>query len=409
MKSSFPCLEDVNVTNKVVLLRTDLNVPMQGGKVTDNTRIVRLLPTLNYLIKKKARIVLLSHFGRPEGKFVPSMTLAPLVDALSQALGGKEVKFGVDCIGDAAQTAVKALKPGNVLLLENLRFHPGEEKGDKHFARDLASLGDVFVNDAFSCSHRAHASITGLADYLPVAAGRLMQEELEQLTAIFTDAKKPIGAVVGGSKISTKLELLGNLTKTMDVLVIGGAMANTFLYAKGHNMGQSLHEKNMKATAIKIMKQAEKNGCEIILPTDVVAAHAFAPQSPSMVVDVEDMPAERIAIDAGPESLHNFAKALSGCKTLVWNGPLGAFEISPFDAGTVCLARTIAKLTRQKKMRSIAGGGDTVGALTHAGLAESFSYLSTAGGAFLEWLEGKTLPGVAILMKAKPAKARKHG
>jgi len=408
--TKFPRLEDVNVSHKTVLVRTDLNVPMHGGKVSDDMRIRRLVPTINYLLKHKCRIVLLSHFDRPGGKFVPSMSLAPLVDAISDALGGKLVKFGVDCIGPAARDAVDKLKPGDILLLENLRFHPEEEKGDAHFARELASLGDVFINDAFSCSHRSHASITGIAQYLPIAAGRLMQEELEQLTSIFAGAKKPIGAVVGGSKISTKLALLGNLTKTMDVLVIGGAMANTFLYTQGHDMGQSLHEKNMKATALKIMKQADKNGCQIVLPTDVVAAYAFSPQSPCRVVDVGHIPPDRIAIDVGPESLHQFFEALRPCKTVVWNGPLGAFEISPFDASTINLARAIAKLTGQKKMRSIAGGGDTVSALTHAGLAESFSYLSTAGGAFLEWLEGKTLPGVAALQKASSGgKTRAHG
>ncbi len=404
----FPRLEDINVTHKTVLLRTDLNVPMQGGKVTDHTRIVRLLPTVNYLLKKKARVVLLSHFGRPGGKFVPSLSLAPLVDAVSQALGGKEVKFGVDCIGPAAQDAVKKLKSGEVLLLENLRFHPEEEKGNAQFARDLASLGDVFVNDAFSASHRAHASITGVAAYLPVAAGRLMEEELDVLSAILSDPKKPIAAIVGGSKVSTKLDLLGNLCKTMDVLIIGGAMANTFLLAKGLDVGKSICEPGMKATAKRILKAAEKRGCRIILPVDLVVVEKFAAHAPCRVVDVDAIPKTHTAVDVGPYSLQVYREALQACKTAVWNGPVGAFETSPFDASTVNLARIVGKLTGQKKLRSIAGGGDTVAALACAGMADSFSYLSTAGGAFLEWLEGKTLPGVAVLLKAGGGKAKAH-
>lgn len=412
MVLKFPRLEDVDVSGKVVLLRTDLNVPMQGGKVTDNTRIVRLLPTLHYLIKKKARVVLLSHFDRPGGKFVPSMSLAPLVDAVSEALDGKKVHFGVDCVGPAARDAVAKLKPGDVLLLENLRFHAEEEKGEANFARELASLGDIYVNDAFSASHRAHASITGIAQFLPVAAGRLMQEELDVLGGIFAGAKKPIGAIIGGSKVSTKLELLENLTMTMDKVFIGGAMANTFLYAQGHDVGKSLYEKPLKATALKILKQAEKNKCEIILPVDVVCAPSLTAHAPCRVVNVDGIGASETAVDIGPESIQLFAEHISKCKTLVWNGPVGAFETSPFDVSTVNLARVVAKMTAEKRLRSIAGGGDTVSALTHAGLAGSFSYLSTAGGAFLEWLEGKTLPGVAALTKggdAKGSKLKAHG
>jgi phosphoglycerate kinase len=405
----FPCLEDIEVTGKTVLLRTDLNVPMQGGQVTDNTRILRLLPTLNYLLKKKARVVLLSHFDRPRGKFVPSMSLAPLVDAVSEALNGKEVHFGVDCIGPAARDAVTKLKPGEVVLLENLRFHPEEEKGDMNFARELASLGDVYINDAFSASHRAHASITGLATLLPAAAGRLMQEELEVLGSILSNAKKPIGAIVGGSKVSTKLELLQNLLATMDVLIIGGAMANTFLLAKGLDVGKSICEPGMKATAKRIMRNAEKNQCRIILPTDLVVVPQFAAHAPCRVVDVDAIPATHTAVDIGPYSLQAYREALQTCKTVVWNGPVGAFETSPFDASTITLARIIGKLTGEKKLRSIAGGGDTVAALSHAGMAGEFSYLSTAGGAFLEWLEGKTLPGVAVLLGTKSGgKAKAH-
>jgi len=408
----FPKLEDVDLAGKTVLLRTDLNVPMQGGKVTDNTRIMRLLPTLNYLLKKKCRIVLLSHFDRPGGKFVPSMSLAPLVDAVSEALGGKKVQFGVDCIGPAARDAVDKLKPGDIVLLENLRFHPEEEKGDVRFARELASLGDVFINDAFSASHRAHASITGIAQFLPVAAGRLMQEELEVLGSILSDAKKPIGAIVGGSKVSTKLALLENLLTTMDVLIIGGAMANTFLLAQGHDVGKSICEPSMKATAKRILKDAEKKKCRIVLPTDLVVVQQFKAHASCRVVDINAIPENYTAVDVGPYSLQVYREALQTCKTAVWNGPVGAFETSPFDASTVNLARIVGKLTGQKKLRSIAGGGDTVSALMHAGMADSFSYLSTAGGAFLEWLEGKTLPGVAVLIHAKTTgntKSKAHG
>lgn len=404
---AFPRLEDLEVANKTILVRTDLNVPMHGGQVTDHTRIVRLLPTLNYLIKKKARVVLLSHFDRPGGKFVPSMSLAPLVDPLSEALGGKEVKFGVDCIGPAAHEAVKKLKGGDVLLLENLRFHPEEEKGDLHFARELASLGDAYVNDAFSASHRAHASIVGITQFLPIAVGRLMEEELTVLGGIFTNPKKPLGAVVGGSKVSTKLALLNNLTKTMDILVIGGAMANTFLYAQGHSVGKSKCEKDMKATALKILRAAEKNGCRIVLPNDLVVVNEFKAHAPCKVMGIDTIPPEGMATDIGPGSVELFCEAISQCKTLVWNGPIGAFETSPFDCSNVGVSRHIAKLTARNTLRSIAGGGDTVAALTHAGLAEEFSYISTAGGAFLEWLEGKALPGVAVLMKDKKPARRK--
>ena len=395
--NAFLRLEDVDVKNKTVLVRTDLNVPMQGGRVTDNMRIMRLLPTLNYLLEKKCRVVLLSHFDRPKGKFVPSMSLAPLVDAVSEALGGKEVKFGVDCVGSAAREAVAKLSPGDIILLENLRFHAEEEAGDANFARELASLGDIYVNDAFSASHRAHASISAIAEFIPVVAGRLMQQELEILTGIFAAPQKPIGAIIGGSKISTKLELLGNLIKTMDVLAIGGAMANTFLFAQGHDVGKSICEKAMKDTALAVLANAKEHTCRIVLPVDLVVAEKFEAQAACRIVSVESIPSHCTAVDIGPVSTIHFADALKACKTLVWNGPVGAFETSPFDVSTVQLARLVAKQTREHGLRSIAGGGDTVSALTHAGLAAEFSYLSTAGGAFLEWLEGKTLPGVQAL------------
>lgn len=394
---TFPRLEDLDLANKTVLLRTDLNVPMQGGKVTDNTRIVRAMPTISYLLEKNCKVIILSHFDRPKGKFVPSMSLAPLVDELAEAMWGKEVKFGVDCVGKVAKDAVASLNNGEVLLLENLRFHPQEESGDREFAREIASLGDFFVNDAFSCSHRAHASITGIAEFLPTAAGRLMQEELEVLTSIFAKPEKPIAAIIGGSKISTKLDLLENLTKTMDKIIIGGAMANTFLYALGHNVGKSICEKEMKETALSILKKAKENACEIVLPIDLVVARRFAAHAENRVVAVDKIPDDFTAVDIGCLSVALFANALSECKTVVWNGPVGAFETSPFDVSSVSIARHIASLTATQKLRSIAGGGDTVSAIMHSGLSESFSYLSTAGGAFLEWLEGKPLAGVEAL------------
>jgi len=389
-------LEDVDVKNKTVLVRTDLNVPMQGGEISDHARIVRLLPTINYLTEHKARVVLISHFGRPNGKYDSSLTLAPVADALARELG-HDVLFGVDTIGSAAKEAVAKLKPGQVILLENLRFHAEEEKGDLSFAKEMASLADIFVNDAFSASHRAHASITGIAQFLPVVAGKLMEEEVSVLTSLFSDAQKPIGAVIGGSKISTKLALLSNLIKTMDVLAIGGAMANTFLYAQGIDIGKSICEKSMKDTALSIMNEARTHGCKIVLPVDLVVTEKFEPQAQCRVVSVDKIPANFTAVDIGPVSTIHFADALKDCKTLVWNGPVGAFETSPFDCSTVQLARLIAKQTRERGLRSIAGGGDTVAALTHAGMAGELSYLSNAGGAFLEWLEGKELPGVAAL------------
>lgn len=407
MSLDFLTLEDFKFNGKTVLVRADLNVPMSGGRVTDATRINRLIPTLDYLLKKKARVVVLSHFGRPKGEFVPSMSLAPLVDPLSEALGNIDVKFGVDCTGDVAKEAVGGLKNGEILLLENLRFHKEEEKGDAAFAKALASLGDIYVNDAFSASHRKHSSIAGIPKHLPAAAGRLMEEELTVLGEIFTNAKKPIAAVIGGSKISTKLELLSNLTKTMDKIIIGGAMANTFLYAQGHGVGKSICEKDMKATALKILKAAEKNNCEIVLPNDLVVIKKFHAQAKCRVMDMDAIPQDGMAADVGPATVQLFSEKLAECKTAIWNGPIGAFETSPFDASTVGLARAISKLTAKKKLRSIAGGGDTVAALSHAGLDETFSYISTAGGAFLEWLEGKTLPGVAALLQAKPEKKRR--
>lgn len=395
----FLTLTDVDVKNKTVLVRTDLNVPMQGGEISDVARITRLLPTINYLKEHKAKVVLISHFGRPKG-YDPSMTLAPVADALARELG-HEVKFGVDTVGTAAKEAVSKLKAGEVILLENLRFHAEEEKGDLAFAKELASLAELFVNDAFSASHRAHASITGVPQFLPVVAGKLMEEEVGVLTSLFSDAQKPIGAIIGGSKISTKLELLGNLIKTMDVLAIGGAMANTFLFAQGLDVGKSICEKSMKDTALSVLAEAKKHNCKIVLPVDLVVAEKFGAGVPCRVVSADKIPSDFTAVDIGPISTIHFADAMKDCKTLVWNGPVGAFETSPFDCSTVQLARLMAKQTRERGLRSVAGGGDTVAALTHAGMAEELSYISTAGGAFLEWLEGKELPGVSALIPAK--------
>ncbi|MEZ5691941.1 MAG: phosphoglycerate kinase [Rickettsiales bacterium] len=391
-------LEDVSLKEKTVLVRVDINVPMQGGKVTDNTRIVRLKPTIDYLLKQKCKIVLLSHFDRPKGKFVPSMSLAPLVDALSEAFFGKDVKFGVDCVGSAAKEAVSNLSNGDILLLENLRFHPQEESGDDEFARELASLGDVFVNEAFSCSHRAHASMVGIPKFLLTVAGRLMQEELEVLDSVFSNAEKPVAAIIGGSKVSTKLELLENLSRKMDKILIGGAMANVFINALGYDVGKSLCEAGMKKPALSILDNTRKNNCKIILPVDLMVAKKFAPLAVNKVARIESIPKEWTAVDIGPESVRLFVDELAECKTIIWNGPVGAFETSPFDVSTFSIARSVASFTESGNSRAVAGGGDTVAALTHCGVIGSLSYVSTAGGAFLEWLEGKVLPGVAALV-----------
>lgn len=397
---SYATLDTVNVAGKTVLVRIDLNVPMHAGRMTDATRVERVLPTIKLLTDKGAKVVLLSHFDRPKGQFVPSMSLAPLVDALQPFLPGIEVKFGVDCAGPAAMAAVKALGEGQVLLLENLRFHAEEERGDDAFAKEMASLADMYVNDAFSCSHRAHASITGIPNYLPTYVGLAMQEEIFMLESLFSNPDRPLAAIVGGSKVSTKLALLGNLIEKVDKLIIGGAMANTFLYAQGYSLGASLYEADLRDTAKAILKKAKETNCDILLPEDVVVAVALDKRAPCKIVSVEQIPRDGMALDIGPMSMIRLAREIATCKTLVWNGPVGAFETTPFDSTTVQLARVVAQLTAAGKLKSVAGGGDTVAALAHAGLREEFSYLSTAGGAFLEWLEGKALPGVEALKKA---------
>jgi phosphoglycerate kinase len=398
-QATFKTLDDVDVSGKRVLVRVDLNVPMKDGKVTDATRIERAAPTLAELSAKGAKVIVLSHFGRPDGKRVPEMSLRPLVEPLAAALG-KPVAFAEDCIGPLAEDAVRALKPGEVLLLENLRFHKEEEKNDAGFIDKLSVLGDAYVNDAFSAAHRAHASTEGLANRLPAAAGRLMQGELEALDQALGNPRRPVCAVVGGAKVSTKLDLLGNLVGKVDKLIIGGGMANTFLHAKGIKIGKSLAEKDLATTALEILDKARAAKCEILLPVDVVVADAFRAGAPSTVVDADACPDDQMILDVGPKSTALYAAEVAECATLVWNGPLGAFEIKPFDNGTAALARTVAELTAAKKLLSVAGGGDTVAALAAAGVEEQFSYVSTAGGAFLEWMEGKTLPGVAALIRA---------
>jgi phosphoglycerate kinase len=398
--ATFRTLDDVDPRGKRVLVRVDFNVPMQDGEVTDATRIERACETLEELVGKGAKVVVLSHFGRPKGKPESSMSLAPLVKPLSKALGGIDVRFAPDCIGELAHAVVDALPDGGVALLENLRFHAGEEKGDPAFADQLATLGDLYVNDAFSVSHRAHASVTGLAERLPPYAGRLMQAELEALTAALGGAERPTAAVIGGAKVSSKLDVLGHVLDRVDVLIIGGGMANTFLNAQGTNVGKSLCEHDLAETARAILAKAEARNVAIVLPDDVVVATEFKAGARTRTVPADAVHADEMILDVGPATVEKAEAKLAGCRTLLWNGPMGAFEVEPFDHGTNGVARAAARLTGEGKLRSVAGGGDTVAALAHAGVLEQFSYVSTAGGAFLEWLEGKDLPGVAALARA---------
>jgi phosphoglycerate kinase len=393
----FRTIDELAPAGKRVLVRADLNVPMKGGAVTDATRIERLAPTLLDLAAKGARVVVLSHFGRPNGKPDPAFSLRPLVQPLSRALGGKPVAFAEDCVGPAAERAVAALAPGQVALLENLRFHPEEEANDPGFARKLAALGDIYVNDAFSAAHRAHASTEALAHLLPAAAGRLMQAELEALGAALETPARPVAALVGGAKVSTKLDLLSFMVRKVDVLAIGGAMANTLLFAEGVGVGKSLCEREMADTARDIIAKAKAAGCTLMLPVDAVVAREFKANAATETVPIDRVPADAMILDIGPATAEAIGAKLAACKTLVWNGPLGAFETPPFQRGTVAVARRVAELTRSRKLLSVAGGGDTVAALAQASVADDLSYVSTAGGAFLEWLEGRELPGVAAL------------
>jgi phosphoglycerate kinase len=394
--ADFHTLDDIEVRGKRVLLRADLNVPVKDRRVTDATRIERLAPTIRELADKGARVIVMSHFGRPEKGPDTKLSLKPLVEPLAKAVG-RPVAFAEDCVGASAQRVVGALKDGDVALLENTRFHPEEEKNDPGFAKALASLGDLYVNDAFSAAHRAHASTEGVAHFLPAAAGRLMQEELEALHAALGAPKRPVAAIVAGSKVSTKLQLLDFMLKKVQVLVIGGAMANTLLLAQGKKVGRSLVEKNMLDAAQKILADARSASCELILPVDAVIAPELKAGVATQTVAIDRVPDDQMILDIGPQSVAAIAQCLEQCPTLVWNGPVGAFETKPFDAGTVALAQRVAALTRAGKMLSVAGGGDTVAALHEAGVIDSLSYVSTAGGAFLEWLEGRELPGVAAL------------
>ncbi len=391
----YKSLDDFAFAGKRVLVRADLNVPMQDGKVSDATRIERFAPTVRELAAKGARTIVMSHFGRPQGRDM-TQSLAPIAPALAAAIG-KQVAFAADCIGEPAATAVAAMKDGDVLLLENLRFHKGEEKNAPSFAKALAEQGDIYVNDAFSCAHRAHASTEGIAHLLPCAAGRAMQAELDALSAALDQPKRPVAAIVGGSKVSTKLDLLGHLLARVDILVIGGGMANTFLHAKGIGIGRSLCEANMAETARRILADAQSGGKQIVLPVDAVVAGALTDGADAQTVAIGAVPDDKMILDIGPLSVAETLRVLSGAKTLVWNGPVGAFEFKPFDNGTTALARGAADLCAAGKLMAVAGGGDTVAALAHAGVVDKFDYVSAAGGAFLEWLEGKELPGVAAL------------
>lgn len=394
---AFRTLDDIgDVKGKRVLVREDLNVPMDGDRVTDDTRLRAAIPTVNELAEKGAKVLILAHFGRPKGQPNPEMSLARIKDALAGVLG-RPVHFINDIKGDAAAKAVDALNPGAVALLENTRFYAGEEKNDPALAAEVAKLGDFYVNDAFSAAHRAHVSTEGLAHKLPAFAGRAMQKELEALEAALGKPTHPVAAVVGGAKVSTKLDVLTNLVSKVDHLIIGGGMANTFLAAQDVNVGKSLCEHELKDTVKGIFAAAEKTGCKIHLPSDVVVAKEFKANPPIRTISVSEVAADEMILDVGPKAVAALTEVLKASKTLVWNGPLGAFEIEPFDKATVALAKEAAALTKAGSLISVAGGGDTVAALNHAGVAKDFSFVSTAGGAFLEWMEGKELPGVKAL------------
>jgi phosphoglycerate kinase len=392
---SFRTIDKADVKDKRVLVRVDLNVPMDNGRISDRTRIERMAPTIVEIADKGGKVILLSHFGRPKGRD-PKDSLKDVAAATAQIIQ-RPVAFAEDCIGETAEAAVNAMKPGDILCLENTRFHPGEEKNDPSFIAALAKLGDIWVNDAFSVAHRAHASTEGLGHKLAAFAGRTMQAELEALTKALEDPERPVVAIVGGAKVSTKLELLGNLIEKVNALIIGGGMANTFLAAVGKSVGKSLAEHNLAPTARAILSKAKVKGCEIVLPVDAVVAQKFVANAPSRVVGIDDVRAEDMILDIGPKSIEHVVSVLARMKTLVWNGPFGAFELEPFDTGTVEVAEAAAELTEVGDLVSVAGGGDTVAALNAAGVADRLTYVSTAGGAFLEWMEGKPLPGVEVL------------
>ena len=393
----FQTLDDIDVRGKRVLLRADLNVPVKNGVVTDATRIERLAPTIETLIEKGAKVIVMSHFGRPQGQPDPAYSLRPLLAPLSRAIGGQEVAFAANSIGEEAKRVVAALRPGQVALLENLRFHKGEEENSPDFARALAELGDVYVDDAFSAAHRAHASIAALAHLLPAAAGKLMEAELGALAAALETPTRPVLALVGGAKVSTKLDLLRFIIGKVDCLAIGGAMATTLLFAEGTEVGCSLCERDMADNARRLLALARDRNCRVILPEDAVVASDLATGTAAYTVAIDAVPSDMMILDLGPRTVARVATALEEARTLLWNGPLGAFETPPFNRATAAVARKVAELTQAGKLLSVAGGGDTVAALAAAGLTHQLSYVSTAGGAFLEWLEGRELPGVAAL------------
>ncbi len=388
----------LDVAGKRVLVRADLNVPVKDGKVTDATRLERLVEGFKDLAARGAKVIIISHFGRPKGGPAAEFSLKPVADTFAKLLG-KPVAFGTDCVGDAAAATVGVMQNGDIAVLENLRFHKGEEKNDAAFAKELAKLGDIFVGDAFSCAHRAHASTEGITHLLPVFAGPLMLEEINALRTALEKPQRPTAAVVGGAKVSTKIPVLENLLPKVDKLIIGGGMANTFLLAQGVDVGKSLAEPDFGKTALEIMAKAKDRGCEIILPKDARIAREFKAGAANELVDILKTPSDAMILDVGPKSVAHLVDILSRCKTLLWNGPLGAFEIDPFGESTFALAREAARLTKEGKLVSVAGGGDTVAALNAAGVTDQFTYVSTAGGAFLEWLEGKELPGVAALAR----------
>lgn len=400
MSTSFKTLDELDLSGKRVLLRADLNVPVADGQVSDATRIERLVPTIREIVKHDAKVILLSHFGRPKGKVDPEFSLEQVCSAIANATGHPVGFVATDWVDvSAARQAIDEAPAGSVLVLENARFHPGEETNDPDLAKVMASLGDVYVNDAFSAAHRAHVSTEGLAHLLPAAAGLAMQAELEALEAGLGKPRKPVVAIVGGAKVSSKIDLLENLVTKVDGLIIGGGMANTFLFAQGHGVGKSLCEKDLAETARRILEKAEKSGCAIILPVDAVVSWHFKANSPTRLYGIDAIDPDGMILDIGPQSIERINAAIDDAHTVVWNGPVGAFEMEPFDAGTVAIAKHVAKRTHDGHLVSVAGGGDTVGALAHAGVKDKLTYISTAGGAFLEWMEGKPLPGVEALKK----------
>ena len=398
MTTGFLFADEMDLAGQRVLLRLDVNVPIQDGQVSDDTRIRRIVPGLQALVAARAKIIILTHFGRPKGKIVPDLSIRPVANCMTKLLG-QTVVVETDVIGAGGAAAVAALQSGNILMMENLRFYPEEEANDQRFAKKLAALGDIYVGDAFSCAHRAHASVDALPRLMPAAAGRSFAAELTALKAALASPRRPLGAVVGGAKVSSKLALIENLVTKVDGLILGGGMANTFLLAQGIQIGASLAEPDMVAKARAIMAKADANGCRIILPTDLVVATAFAANASHRVTGGHDIADNEMILDAGPQSVASVTAFLRECQTIVWNGPMGAFELKPFDAATNAVARAVARLTQDQQVMSVAGGGDTMAALANAGVNDHFTYVSTAGGAFLEWLEGKTLPGVDALQQ----------